>query len=367
MAVRYDCAIVFPILLGLATPALSTDVRPELVLAGCVEKQVAWTKEKIEAELAAEIKDITYRDKEQSVKARVIPLAKLIASAKPKVDPKRPHRIVSFCAIVRGSDGYTATFSLGELLPEYGAAEVYIALDRNGAPLPTKEQPLSLLVPHDQTRSRWVRGIAEIRVVDLSKGVYPAHWFAAIPKEGAPNWEILPQEAGSGEAILSKRNELGLLSNFAATPFTFHDKRYASLEGFWQMMKYPEAPDDERGRFPGIEWKHTRDEVARMVAFDAKKAGTLAEENMKAMKIDWVTFEGKKFAYRPKEPGEHYRLIVEATWEKVKQNPAVKGVLLSTGDLKLRPDHQHDSNSPAAWRYYDIMMEIRTKLQNEKQ
>ena len=66
---------------------------------------------------------------------------------------------------------------------------------------------------------------------------YPSHWWAPVPREGAPAWEILPQEAGPGEVILSKRNELGLLSNFAATPFTFHGQRYASLEGFWQMMK----------------------------------------------------------------------------------------------------------------------------------
>lgn len=54
-------------------------------------------------------------------------------------------------------------------------------------------------------------------------------------------WEILPQEAAPGEVILSKRHELGLLSNFAATPFVFRGKRYASLEGFWQMMLYPHS------------------------------------------------------------------------------------------------------------------------------
>src|ERR1700693_5877756 len=79
---------------------------------------------------------------------------------------------------------------------------------------------------------------------------YPAHWWTPVPKEGAPAWEILPQEAGPGEVILSKRNELGLLSNFAPTPFTFHGKRYASLEGFWQMMKYPEGTHDPRAIFP---------------------------------------------------------------------------------------------------------------------
>lgn len=68
---------------------------------------------------------------------------------------------------------------------------------------------------------------------------YPAHWWAPVSKEGAPDWEILPQEAGPGEVILSKRHELGLLSNFAPTPFVFRGRRYASIEGFWQMMLTP--------------------------------------------------------------------------------------------------------------------------------
>ena len=109
---------------------------------------------------------------------------------------------------------------------------------------------------------------------------YPAHWFAPVSEAGKPDWEILPQEAGPGEVILSKRNELGLLSNFAATPFTFRGKRYASLEGFWQMMLYPESASDPRAKFSGVTWKYTREQVSQMSAFEAKAAGTLAEENM---------------------------------------------------------------------------------------
>src|SRR6476646_2828447 len=119
---------------------------------------------------------------------------------------------------------------------------------------------------------------------------YPVAWWTPVPKKDAKSWEILPQEAGPGEVILSKRNELGLLSNFAATPFKFRGKRYASLEGFWQMMKYPEGPNDPRAKFPGIEWKYTREQVALMTAFEATSAGTLAEENLKRMGITWVTF-----------------------------------------------------------------------------
>jgi predicted NAD-dependent protein-ADP-ribosyltransferase YbiA (DUF1768 family) len=195
---------------------------------------------------------------------------------------------------------------------------------------------------------------------------YPAHWWTPISDPKKPDWEILPQEAGPGEVILSKRHELGLLSNFAPTPFVFRGKRYASLEGFWQMMKFPEGPKDPRATFAGLEWKHTREQVSQMVSFEAQRAGVLASENMKKMGITWVSFEGKRFEYKPSGPGRHYQLIVAATREKVKQNPEVQKVLLATGDLVLKPDHHQEPNAPAAWRYFEILTMIRTELQKKK-
>ncbi len=188
------------------------------------------------------------------------------------------------------------------------------------------------------------------------------HWWEPVPKEDAASWEILPQEAGPGEVILSKRNELGLLSNFADTPFVFHGKRYRSIEGFWQMMKYPSDAADPRATFPGIVWKHTRQEVSQMVGFEAKAAGDLASKNMKTMGINWVTFDGKRMTYRTTEKGVHYDLIVEAIWEKVRQDSRVRDVLLSTDDLLLRPDHHQSPDVPPAWHYHKILMEIRREL-----
>jgi len=194
---------------------------------------------------------------------------------------------------------------------------------------------------------------------------YPSVWFAPITDPNKPDWEILPQEAKPGEVVLSKRHELGLLSNFADTPFVYNERRYASLEGFWQMMLYPEGKDDPRGKFASIEWQYTREQVGSLVGFEAKAAGTLAEANMAKMGIDWVTFEGKQFPYRSQTPGEHSRLIVEATRAKVEQNPEVKRVLLATGDLILRPDHHGEPNAPPEWKYYEILTQIRAELQAE--
>jgi predicted NAD-dependent protein-ADP-ribosyltransferase YbiA (DUF1768 family) len=165
--------------------------------------------------------------------------------------------------------------------------------------------------------------------------------------------------------IISKRHELGLLSNFAATPFVFRGTRYASIEGFWQMMLCPESPTDPRASFPGLEWLHKREQVAQMTGFKAKDAGTLAERNMERMGIDWVSFEGRRFPYRPEQPGEHYELIVAATREKVRQNPEVERVLLATGDLVLKPDHHEEAGARAAWHYCDILTNIRNELRRK--
>ena len=103
-----------------------------------------------------------------------------------------------------------------------------------------------------------------------------------------------------------------------------------------------------------------------MTAFTAKDAGTLAEENMKKMGIGWVTFEGRRIEYRSAVPGEHYRLIEEATREKVRQNPEVRRVLLATGDLVLKPDHHEEPNAPPEWHYYEILTKIRRELSSAR-
>ena len=203
-------------------------------------------------------------------------------------------------------------------------------------------------------------------LVELPGGSFRMGSTQFYPEEGAPAWEILPQEAGPGEVILSKRHELGLLSNFAPTPFTFRGKRYASLEGFWQMMLYPESPSDPRALAKTLTWPHTRSEVAQMTAFVAKAAGDTGENNMRRISIDWVTFEGKRMPYRSMTRGEHYRLVVEAMRAKLAQNPEVRRILLATGNLTLLPDHIEEAHAPPEWAYFTIWMDIRTELQHER-
>jgi hypothetical protein len=48
----------------------------------------------------------------------------------------------------------------------------------------------------------------------------------------------------------------------------------------------------------------------------------------------------------------------------VRQNPEVRKALLATGDLILKPDHHQEPNAPAAWRYYEILSEIRAAMKS---
>jgi predicted NAD-dependent protein-ADP-ribosyltransferase YbiA (DUF1768 family) len=192
---------------------------------------------------------------------------------------------------------------------------------------------------------------------------YPDHWWKPVEDKTVKRWEVLPQAAdrNKNEVILSKRNELGILSNFAHTPFEFEGKKYESVEGVWQSMKFPESTKDARFK-SGISWKHKRSDVAQMVAFKAKKAGGIGSKNMKKLGINYVTWKGKKMTYRTSEKGEHYQLIRKLMRTKLEQNPNVKRILLATGDLKLLPDHKVKPTAPPAWRYFDIWMELREEI-----
>jgi predicted NAD-dependent protein-ADP-ribosyltransferase YbiA (DUF1768 family) len=53
---------------------------------------------------------------------------------------------------------------------------------------------------------------------------------------------------------------------------------------------------------------------------------------------------------------------VDAMRAKLEQNPEVRKILLSTGDLILRADHVQEKDPPAEWLYNKIWMELRSEL-----
>lgn len=193
---------------------------------------------------------------------------------------------------------------------------------------------------------------------------YPTAWFAPLPAGvKAHSWEITPDAARPGEAILSKRTELGVFSNFAATPFELEGKRYASIEGLWQSMWYPEGPDDPRAKLG--KWPHAREQVEQLVAFEAKKAGDLARKVFEAAgEKPWMSYRGRRFDSRGPDDDRKFHLgvIERATRAKVEQNANVRDLLLRTGDLVLKPDHHQPEDAPPSFFYFEILMRLRAEL-----
>jgi len=103
-----------------------------------------------------------------------------------------------------------------------------------------------------------------------------------------------------------------------------------------------------------------------MSTFRAKRAGKEGSSNMKRLGINWVTYKKKRMTYRTSAKGEHYKLIRKLMVLKVQQNKKVQEILLSTGNLILLPDHKQDPNSPPAWKYNLIWMEIRSDINSGK-
>ena len=191
---------------------------------------------------------------------------------------------------------------------------------------------------------------------------YPGSWWRVVPRDLAARWEVLPQDAQAGEVVLSKRTELGVFSNLALTPFIFEGETYASIEAFWQMMKFPEADNEEDMR-NGLPYLMERDNVKKLYGFKAKNAGDSANKIMRQYDINFISYKGKFFDYKDYNSGSdyHYDLIYSATLEKIKQNPKLEKLLLKTWGLKLIPDHRQKA-SPASYYYHEILMEIRSSI-----
>lgn len=193
---------------------------------------------------------------------------------------------------------------------------------------------------------------------------YPVEWFKEIPRSEAESWEILPQDAKDGEVILSKRTELGVFSNLGFSEFILDEKKYSSVEGLWQSLKYPDHSQSNDPRLNLIFPFH-REQVMLMSGFEAKKAGDEANKIYKQEKLKLVSYGSHFFDYKDHAAGSefHYQLMKRAMKAKLDQNPSLWSLLIRTGCLKLRPDHKLNDTDPAAYHYYKIYMDLRAEKQ----
>ncbi len=207
---------------------------------------------------------------------------------------------------------------------------------------------------------RIVLVIFSVVLSTLASANYPDHWWNKV--DDLASWEISPDSAIKGlEVVLSKRNELGILSNFAHTPFVLDGKKFESIEGLWQSMKYPDPflKDDIR---QNEAWEYSRKQVELMIGFEAKKAGDIGTKIMRKYDLNWVSYLGEKMVYRTDKKLRHYDIILAAMKAKLDQNLSVKKVLIQTCGLKLLADHHVKLTDPPAWRYYQIWQELRASL-----
>ena len=134
--------------------------------------------------------------------------------------------------------------------------------------------------------------------------------LVAQPRGGTILHDLGPREEACREplnvAYRSSDWRIKLISNFAPTPFELDGRTYASVEGFWQGLKFPKAADRRR--------------IAELYAGAAKRAG---EE---AVPSETSEYEGQRFY-----PGTyaHWKLMERACWAKFSQNADARSARLS--------------------------------------
>ena len=93
-----------------------------------------------------------------------------------KTDPDVKNDILRKVVVITGSDGYQVAFGAGEFHPDFGAARILVAYQRNGAPL-EGDGFARIVIPGDTRRGgRFVSNIVKIEVRSSghsSKGSQP--------------------------------------------------------------------------------------------------------------------------------------------------------------------------------------------------
>jgi predicted NAD-dependent protein-ADP-ribosyltransferase YbiA (DUF1768 family) len=133
---------------------------------------------------------------------------------------------------------------------------------------------------------------------------------------------------------------LRLVSNFADTPFELDERAYASIEGFWQGLKFPDEAD--RRRLAALYGSAAKD-----AGYYAPKADTLIYRDASVRIGTW----------------DHWQLMKRACAAKFDQHDAARAALLSTGQRPLVHVTKPDSRTIPGVIMAQIWMQIRHRLQ----
>ncbi len=130
-----------------------------------------------------------------------------------------------------------------------------------------------------------------------------------------------------------------LISNFAPTPFTLDGREYASVESFWQGLKFPTPAERRR--------------VAALPGPQARREGETQGYG------ETVEYEGERI---PVGAWPHWQLMHRACLAKFTQNAEARLALLSTGDRPLVHRVRRDSRTIPGAIMAEIWMKVRRKL-----
>ncbi len=191
-----------------------------------------------------------------------------------------------------------------------------------------------------------------LTVVADAEDVALAEWLAAhnnqvfrlrANKHGALVLHSLGPEAEARREALNitarSPMPLRLISNFAPTPFVLDGLSYASVEGFWQGLKFPEEGDRRR--------------IAALHGSEAKDAGFYA------LAAEKIIYKGRSIRVGT---FEHWQLMEHACRAKFEQNDAARTALSDTGNRPLVHQVGRDSQNIPGVIMADIWMRLRDQL-----
>jgi predicted NAD-dependent protein-ADP-ribosyltransferase YbiA (DUF1768 family) len=130
-----------------------------------------------------------------------------------------------------------------------------------------------------------------------------------------------------------------LVSNFAQAPFVLDGQSYASVEGFWQGLKFPDDGDRRR--------------LAALYGSAAKDAGFRAPPSDTFMYCGQAVRTGTF---------DHWQLMERACFAKFEQDQPARDALLATGTRPLVHQVRRDSRTIPGAIMAEIWMRIRARL-----
>ena len=132
------------------------------------------------------------------------------------------------------------------------------------------------------------------------------------------------------------------IGNLAHTPFVLRDRAYASVEGFWQGLKF--STEGDRAR------------IAQMWGREAKAAA------FEAVEPDQFAYDGRDYVVGS---ADHRALMLLACRAKFAQHDEARATLLATGERPLTHRVRRDSRAIPGAVMADMWMRIRTSIRRD--